>query len=61
MLLSNWLGECVFSRSRFLHFLSLRDRFLRTDTGLIYPDEITLYLWYHCHLKTIIKCNILKQ
>ena len=42
-ILSDWMGDCLFSRSRLLTLLHARDRYL-AHSGLILPDKVALYL-----------------
>jgi len=42
-ILSDWMGDCLFSRSRLLSLLHARDKYL-ADSGLILPDKAALYL-----------------
>ena len=42
-ILSDWMGDCLFSRSRLLSLLHARDKYL-ADSGLLLPDKAALYL-----------------
>ena len=42
-ILSDWMGDCLFSRSRLLGLLHARDKYL-ADSGLLLPDKAALYL-----------------
>ena len=42
-ILSDWMGDCLFSRSRLLTLLHARDSYL-AHSGLILPDKVALYL-----------------
>ena len=42
-ILSDWMGDCLFSRSRLLSLLYARDKYL-AESGLLLPDKTALYL-----------------
>ncbi|XP_076471327.1 protein arginine N-methyltransferase 1-like [Babylonia areolata] len=44
IIISEWMGYCLFYESMLKTVLYARDKWLRPETGLIFPDRATLYL-----------------